>query len=78
MIAITCTTIICVTVLLCVEKLAKVYVGLHPAQQLSTPSITEEELKKAYEDPEHVPDFQDVIETINKEFVRILEEDDGR
>ena len=76
--AIACTLIICLTVILCVEKLAKVYVDTHSAQQPSIPSITEEDLKKAYDDPEQAPDFQDVIETINKEFIRILEEDDGR
>lgn len=68
MIAIICTVIICVTVLLCVFWICDAF-KQHPvtAQQ---PTITDEDLDKAYKDAEadKTPDFQDVIDFINKEF----------
>ena len=73
MTAIICTIIICATVLLCVNKLATVFKPVIPAQQ----SITDEELAKAYKEAEadKVPDFQEVINFINKEFTGVTEED---
>lgn len=76
MTAIICTLIICITVLLCTKILVRSLKPETPAQQTS--SITEEDLEKAYKEAEQekTPDFQDVIDTVNKEFIRILEEDD--
>lgn len=76
MTAIICTLIICITVLLCTEKLVRSFKPDNSAQQTS--SITNEELEKAYEEAErdNTPDFQDVINAVNKEFIRIMEEDD--
>jgi hypothetical protein len=54
----------------------KVYIKMNtPAQQ---PNITEEELNKAYRDAEadKVPDFQDVIDFINKEFTGVEDSDE--
>lgn len=76
MTAIICTTIICATVLLCVYMLSKMLLISHtPTQQ---PTITEEELEKAYKDNSDVPDFQKVIQFINEEFSGVdTEENDG-
>ena len=75
MTAIICTTIICVTVLLCVNKLVTVF---NPAKHVQQPTISQEDLEKAYKEAEKdkSADFQDVIEFINKEFMGIMEEDD--
>lgn len=80
MTAIICTTIICLTVVLCTKILVRSLKPETPAQQidLSSPA-TEEALEQAYKEAEkdEAPDFQNVIDTINKEFIRILEEEDG-
>lgn len=75
MTAIICTTIICGTVLLCTQILARSFKPETPAQQ---PTISQEDLEKAYKEAEKdkAPDFQDVIEFINKEFTGIMEDDD--
>ena len=78
MTAIICTTIICGTVLLCTQILARSFKPEISAQQ---PTVSQEDLEKAYEEAEKdkAPDFQDVIEFINKEFTGIMEDnDDGR
>lgn len=76
MIPIVCTLIVCATVSLLFSMALKVYIKMNtPAQQ---PSITEEELSKAYRDAEadKVPDFQDVIDFINKEFTGVEDSDE--
>lgn len=78
MTAIICTTIICVTVLLCTKILVR---SLKPETHVQQPTISQEELDKAYKEAEKdkPADFQDVIEFINKEFTGIMEDDeDGR
>lgn len=78
MTAIICTTIICATVLLCTQILARSFKPEISAQQ---PTVSQEDLEKAYEEAakDKAPDFQDVIEFINKEFTGIMEDnDDGR
>ena len=76
MIAIICTTITCVTFLLCVFRISGLWLMSHtPTQQ---PTITEEDLEKAYRDNPDVPDFQKVIQFINEEFSGVdMEESDG-
>lgn len=76
MTAIICTTIICVTVLLCVFWVSRLLLISHtPVQQ---PTITEEDLEKAYRDNPDVPDFQKVIQFINEEFSGVdMEESNG-
>lgn len=82
MVAIICTSIICLTitiesmiVLMCVNKLAGSYFVQKYAQQ---PSISQEDLEKAYKEAatENIPDFQDVIAFINKEFTGVAEDED--
>jgi len=76
MIPIVCTLIVCATVSLLFSMALKVYIKMNtPAQH---PSITEEELNKAYRDAEadKVPDFQDVINFINKEFTGVEDSDE--
>ncbi len=75
MTAIICTTIICGTVLLCIQILVRSFKPETPAQQ---PTISQEDLEEAYKEAEKdkTPDFQDVIEFINKEFTGITEDDD--
>jgi len=75
MTAIICTTIICATVLLCIMQICKTW---KPAAITQQQSLSQEDLDKAYEEAERdkVPDFQDVIEFINKEFTGITEDDD--
>lgn len=78
MTAIICTTIICGTVLLCTQILAR---SFKPEISVQQPTVSQEDLEKAYEEAEKdkAPDFQDVIEFINKEFTGIMEDnDDGR
>lgn len=74
MTAIVCTTIICITFLLCVVKICETWKPVTPAQQLG---ITEEELEEAYKKAEadKVPDFQDVLEAINREIAGLAEDD---
>lgn len=76
MIAITCTLIICGTVMLCTKMVCEFWKPLPPLPQLS--SITQEELDKAYKDFENekIPDFQDVLEAINKEIAGLTEDED--
>lgn len=76
MTAIICTIIICATVLLCINRISKLWLISHtPAQQ---DTITEEDLEKAYEENSDVPDFQKVIQYINEEFSGVdMEESDG-
>ena len=73
MVAIICTIIICATVLLCVHRITNIWKPEQPVQQQG---ITEEDLAKAYQDAEKVPDFQDVINFINKEFTGVTEDGD--
>ena len=78
MVEIICTAIVCATVLLLANRLCKYYSNISsPAQQ---PVITQADLDKAYQEAaaENVPDFQEVIDFINKEFTGVTEEDDGR
>jgi cell division ATPase FtsA len=78
MVEIICTAIICATVLLLANRLCKYYTTIaNPTQQ---PTITQADLDKAYQEAasENVPDFQEVINFINKEFTGVTEEDDGR
>lgn len=74
MVAIVCTIIICVTVLLCVDKICKLAIQKPDTQQ---PVITNEDLEMAYKEAEtdKMPDFQDVLEAINKEIAGIAEDD---
>ena len=74
MTAIICTTLICGTVLLCINRLIKFYTTQRVTQQ---PSITQEDLDKAYKEAEteNIPDFQEVINAINKEFTGVMEDD---
>lgn len=76
MTAIICTTIICATVLLCMFRVSRLLLISHtPAQQ---PTITEEDLEKAYRDNPDIPDFQKVIQYINEEFSGVdTEESNG-
>ena len=75
MTAIICTAMICGTVLLCINKLAKVYTTHQVTQQTV---LTQEDLEKAYKEAEaeKIPDFQEVINFINKEFTGITEDND--
>lgn len=75
MTAIICTTIICATALLCTMQICKTW---KPAAITQQQSLSQEDLDKAYEEAERdkIPDFQDVIEFINKEFTGITEDDD--
>lgn len=78
MVEIICTSIVCATVLVLANRLCKYYSNLsNRAQQ---PSITQADLDKAYQEAasENVPNFQEVIDFINKEFTGVTEEDDGR
>lgn len=76
MTAIICTTIICVTVLLCMFQFSRLWTISHtPVQQTA---ITEEDLEKAYRDNPDIPDFQKVIQYINEEFSGVdMEENNG-
>lgn len=71
MAAIICTIIICATVVLCTFKICDTYKPEPAAQQ----SITQAELDDAYKQAakENIPDFQEVISFINKEFTGIEE-----
>ena len=76
MVEIVCTTIVCATVLLLANRLCKYYSEISkPTQQ----PMSQEDLEKAYKDAENdkVPDFQDVIEFINKEFTGATEDENG-
>lgn len=75
MISIICTFIVCVTVLACVFLLTQTLIRIHTPEQ--QPTITEDELDKAYKDNEKIPDFQEVISFINKEFSGIETEADN-
>ena len=73
MVTIISTIIVCITILLCVNIIAKVCKDiLIPTQQ---PMITEEDLDKAYKENPNIPDFQKVIEFINTEFSGVNAED---
>ena len=75
MVSIICTTIISATVVLCIFKICETWKPVSPTQQ---PIITEEELNKAYQeaDKESIPDFQEVISFINREFTGVTEDSD--
>ena len=77
MVAIICTIIICLTVLLCVFKVCDAFKQQELPED-NTQQLTEADLEKAYKEAEKdkAPDFQDVIEFINKEFTGITEDDD--
>lgn len=72
MTAIICTTIICATVLFGLHQVLQVF----QIQKNSAQQITDEDLAKAYQeaDRDKVPDFQDVIAFINREFSGLEEE----
>ena len=78
MVAIICTIIICLTVLLCVFKVCDAFKQQEIPEVSVQQFVTEEDLEKAYKEAEKdkAPDFQDVIEFINKEFTGITEDDD--
>lgn len=65
---------ICVTVIICVWILSNAHwqitLNSHAHTETPQPSITEEQLKAAYDelDKDPVPDFADVINYINTEF----------
>lgn len=75
MVAITCTIIICTTVLLCTIRICALFTEPEPVAQQG---ITEEDLDKAYKeaDKDKIPDFQDVIAFINKEFTGVEGDDE--
>ena len=76
MTAIICTTIICVTMLLCVKWTFTFLSRFDNVAQQNV--ITEEDLEKAYKDNPDIPDFQKVIQFINEEFSGVdMEENDG-
>ena len=76
MTAIICTTIICFTVMLCMFQLSKLWTMSHTTAQ--QPTITEEDLERAYRDNPDIPDFQKVIQYINEEFSGVdMEESNG-
>lgn len=68
MTAIICTMLICVTVFACTVIVAKTYAGTYVAPEEQQATITEEDLKKAEEAQDKTPNFQEVIEFINREF----------
>lgn len=78
MVAIICTIIICSTVLLCVFKVCDAFKSQSIPELSAQQYVTEEDLEKAYKEAEkdRVPDFQDVINYINKEFTGITEDSD--
>ena len=68
MVAIVCTTLICATVLACTVIVSKTYARTYEAPVEPQPMITEEDLEKAEAAQDRVPNFQEVIEFINREF----------
>lgn len=74
MAAVICTIIICATVTLCTFKICDTYKPEPAAQQL----VTQADLDAAYKEAskEKIPDFQEVISFINKEFTGIEEDGD--
>lgn len=77
MIAIICTAMVCVTVLILANHLAKLWVMSNTPDTQNT-VITEEDLEKAYAENSDVPDFQKVIQFINEEFSGVdMEENNG-
>jgi hypothetical protein len=73
MVSIICTTIISATVVLCIFKICGTWKPVSPTQQ---PALTEEELKQALKEADDAPNFQDVIEFINKEFTGVEDSDE--
>ena len=72
MVAIICTLIICVTVLASIVLIKQTLISIYtPAQQHAV--YTEEDIKKMEEEAEKdkIPNFQDVIDAINKEFLGV-------
>lgn len=69
MVSIICTIIICATLYLSLQTVLRFFSNPEP-------QITEDDLNKAYKDAEgnNIPDFQDVIAYINKEFSGLEEE----
>lgn len=77
MTAIICTAMICITVLILVNRLEKMWIISHTSDTQNT-VITEEDLEKAYAENSDVPDFQKVIQFINEEFSGVdMEENNG-
>mgnify|MGYP002524090356 CR=1 FL=1 len=78
MVAITCTLIICATVILCVFKLSADYKSQFIPEIRAQQPITQEDLEKAYQEAEKdkIPDFQEVINYINKEFTGVEGDDE--
>ena len=75
MTAIICTAMICATVLVLANKLAKLLTISNNDTQHTV--ITEEDLEKAYKDNPDIPDFQKVIQYINEEFSGVNTEDNN-
>lgn len=76
MVAIICTIITCATVLLCVFRVCDAF---KQQQETYVPqSVTQEDLDKAYQEAEKdkIPDFQEVINYINKEFTGVEGDDE--
>ena len=78
MVAITCTLIICATVILCVFKLSADYKSQFISDNSAQQFITQDDLDKAYQEAERdkIPDFQEVINYINKEFTGVEGDDE--
>lgn len=74
MVAIICTIIICATVLVSVYRITEVFVKPEP----DTQQLTQDDLDKAYQEAEKdkIPDFQEVINYINKEFTGVEGDDE--
>ena len=68
MVAIVCTTLICATVLVCTVIVSKTYARTYETPVEPQPMITEEDLEEAEAAQDRVPNFQEVIEFINREF----------
>lgn len=75
MVSVICTAMVCATVLVTVRLVLNSFEKSkqQPAQQ---PMISEEELNKALRDTSDIPNFQDVINYINKEFTGVEDENE--
>lgn len=68
MVAIICTALVCATVLVCTIFVTRTYLYTYEAPSEPQSLITEEDLEKAESEQDKVPNFQEVIEFINREF----------
>lgn len=75
MVTIITTLIICATVVLCTFKICRTWKPVIPVQQQYQ---TAEEIAKQLDeaDKDKVPNFQDVIDAINKEFLGVEDENE--